>query len=281
MKKFPVCASLAVAASCFVAVNSQAQLFKKLKDKVSDKLENKVDKVLDGDFGTKSNKDSSPSGTDHKVAANIGLGGPYLFVQGKDTVYFDNFSTDQPGSMASHWKSNGSGSIETTPQFPGKWLFLNAFTSYKRKSDTPLPENFTLEFDIVSLSRDKASDLNSLSFGFAHDNGISSYIGDAYNEGAITHTEIHYWNQEIINSSSDNKKYNTIQFPLKGYAIGKMHVAVTVKGLNMQVYLDKHKVLDTDMFASTPETKYFYISTNTRLDNGAKIGVGNFKIAGL
>lgn len=280
MKKLPLCAGLCLAATCFFTSNSQAQLFKKLKDKVSDKIENKVDKVLDGDLGTKSQKDNNAS-AENKVTANIGLSGPYLFVQGKDTIYFDNFSADQTGAMASHWKSNGSGSIETTTQFPGKWLFLNEFTSYKLKSDTPLPDNFTIEFDIVTLSRDKARDLNSLSFGFAHDNGISSYIGDAYNEGAICQTEIHYWNKEIINSSSDNKKYNTIKFPLKGYAIGKMHVAITVKGLHMQVYLDKHKVLDTDMFASTPETKYFYISTSTRLDNGAKIGVGNFKIAGL
>ena len=282
MKKTHLCLGLCLtlAASLLTASHADAQIFKKLKDKVSDKIESKVDKVLDGDLSKKTDADKTENqaGT---IAATIGLDGPYNFIAGTDSVYFDNFSQETAGDMASHWKSNGSGSIGTADQFAGNWLFLKEFTSYKLKSDTPLPENFTIEFDIVTLSKDEARDLNSVSFGFAHNNAISSYIGDAYNEGAITQTEIHYWNKEIITSSSDNKKYNTIKYPLEEYAIGKMHVSVTVKGLHMQVYLDKHKVLDTDMFERNPEKKYFYISTSTRLDNGARIGVGNFKIAGL
>ena len=282
MKRTHLCLCLGMGlATTFLSVSqSNAQIFKKLKDKVSDKIEGKVDKILDGDSSKKTDAGKNTGKVD-QAANTIGLEGPYNFIQGKDSIYFDGFATEKVGDMASHWKTHGSGSIGTTDQFAGKWLFLNEFTSYKLKSDVPLPENFTLEFDIVTMSKDEAKDLESLSFGFAHNNAISSYIGDAYNEGAITHTEIHYWNKEIINSSSDNKKYNTIEYPLEEYAIGKMHVSITVKGLHMQVYLDKHKVLDTDMFARTPEKKYFYISTSTDMDNGARIGVGNFKIAGL
>lgn len=273
-----VCLGFTIATIGLSASQANAQLLKKIRDKVSDKIENKVDKVLDGQ--TKAATKSTADGVG-QAEASVELAGPYNFIQGKDTVYFDNFASERTGDMASHWKTHGSGSVGTTEAFPGNWLFLNEFTSYKLKSDTPLPENFTIEFDIVTLSKDEAKDLNSFSFGFAHNNAISSYIGDAYNEGAITQTEIHYWNKEIINSSSDNKKYNTIKFPLEEYAMGKMHVAITVRGIHMQVYLDKHKVLDTDMFSRTPEKKYFYISTSTNLDNGARIGVGDFKIAGL
>ncbi|SEA45263.1 hypothetical protein SAMN05192529_11963 [Arachidicoccus rhizosphaerae] len=281
MKKSFLSLSLLFAASCMLVNQAQAQLLKRLKDKVSDKIENKVDKALDGDISSKTTNgaDNAQTTINQKALASAEL--PYTFVQGTDSIYFDDFAADITGEMASHWKSSGSGSIGTVSTFPGKWLFLKEFTSYKLKNDQPLPEDFTVEFDIITLSKGEARDLNSISFGFAHNNAISNYIGDAYNEGAITQTEIHYWNKEIINSSSDNKKYNTIKFPLEGYAIGKMHVAVTVKKLHMQVYLDKEKVLDTDMFASNPETKYFYISTSTNLDNGARIGVGNFKIAGL
>lgn len=282
MKKSKVglCFSLTLAAVGLSFSQANAQIFKKLKDKVSNKIENKVDQVLDGDLSKKSDSGST-TGKAKQAAANIGLDGPYNFIRGTDSVYFDDFSGDNQGEMARYWKTNGSGTIGTTDQFAGKWLFLKEFTSYKLKSDTPLPQNFTVEFDIVTLSKDKARDLNSISFGFAHNNAISSYIGDAYNEGAIAQTEIHYWNKEVSTSSSDNKKHNVIKFPLEEYAIGKMHVAITVKGVHMQVYLDQHKVLDTDVFARIPEKKYLYISTSTRLDNGAKIGVGNFKIAGL
>src|SRR5690606_24074725 len=122
-------------------------------------------------------------------------------------------------------------------------------------------------------------DLNELKFGFAHDNAINAYISDAYNDNAITSTSVHYWNKAITNSSSDTKIYNTIDFPLAEYAVGKMHVAIEVKNKHMVVYLDKVKVLDTDMFGRDQEKKYFYVSTGTELSNGAEIGIGNFKVA--
>lgn len=280
MNKSLIALAVAMLIGGVFANETEAQLLKKLKNKVSDKIVEKVDKALDGDREETSTSNNEGRGKGGSFE-QIGLAGAYNFTAGTDTVYFDDFSSEKVGDMASHWKSNSSGSIGTSELYPGNWLFLNAFTTYKLKNNTPLPDNFTIEFDIVTLSRDQARDLNSLSFGFAHNNSVSSYLGDAYTSGAINKTEIHYWNKEVNNASSDNKKSSSIDFPLEGYAIGKMHVALTVKGLHLQAYLDQHKILDTDVFAQTPETKYFYISTSTQLSNGARIGVGNFKIAGL
>ena len=280
MKRTTLCLGICatIAAISFNTTAANAQLWKKIKKKVSDKIENKVDKALDGDFskGTDNHTNSDNNG----FKGVIGLSGPYIITPGTDSIYFDQFSHEKLGTMPRHWKTHGSGSIDKDDQFAGHWLYLNSFTSYKLKNDTALPENFTVEFDIITHSNE-ARDLEYFAFGFAKNNGVTGYIGGTSKSNATTYTQIHYWNQEIHNSSSDNDNHSSLDFPLAGYAIGKMHVAITVKGLHMQVYLDKHKVLDTDMFIRTPETKYFYISAPTRFDNGASIAVGNFKIAGL
>jgi len=65
-----------------------------------------------------------------------------------------------------------------------------------------------------------------------------------------------------------NQQQHQISFGAQ-YAIGIMHVAIAVNGTNMRVYLDKVKVVGTDMFLASSKNKYFYVSTSTRLDNGA------------
>lgn len=180
--------------------------------------------------------------------------------------------------MPGRWKTNGSGSVVNFPGQTGRMQLRN-FTSYKLKSNESLPENFTIEFDIVTDSETDVSAFGSLAFGFAHNNNISNFIGDAYNDGAITNTKVFYANGEINSMSSDTQVNNNTDFPLQGYAIGKMHVAIAVHGNNMQVFLDRTKVMDARMFSRPDEARYFYISTATNMNNNARIAVGNFKIA--
>lgn len=279
MKKSALFSGLSVL--CLLAVTpTNAQLFDKLKNKVKQEANKAVDKVLDKD--SDSNITSTGNTTSQETTKLFkDAAQTYDFHAGTNALFSDNFLEDSLGSMAGKWKTSGSGSVQAFPNEDGRWLSLKEFTSYKLRNDRPLPQNFTVEFDIVTHSNTNANDLESLSFGFAHDNNISDYVSDAYNDGAITATEIHYWNKEINNSSSDTKINNSIKFPLAQYAIGRMHVAIAVNGNSMRVYLDKVKVLDTEMFLNNSKNKYFYISTSTRLDNGARIGIGNFSVATL
>lgn len=218
----------------------------------------------------KSGDNSSP---DNMQRASVPA--EYNFVAGSNTFFTSDMSMTTIGAMPAKWKTSGSGQVVTFPGVQGKWLLMNEFTTYKIDSLLSMPEDFSIEFDIITRSLE-VNDLLSFSFGFSHNNSISEYISDAYNGGAITSTTIHYWNKEIINSSSDTEIYNSIDFPLTAYANAIMHVSIEVKGTNMKVYLDKKKVLDTKMFLPDSVTKYFYMSTPTDLTHGAQIAVGNF-----
>ncbi|MHA6697535.1 hypothetical protein [Chryseobacterium sp. A301] len=278
MKKF--LPALSTAVLLFAAPHANAQIFNRIKSAVSSKVENTVDKVLEGKSKTTEQVGSASRKAERSssdIFANADKN--FHFKTATTIIFEDDFSKDPSGRMALNWKTSGSGSVSSLPDHSGNWLLLKEFTSYKLKSNTPLPDNFTLEFDIATSSNTGAKDLQELKFGFAHDNAINAYISDAYNDNAITSTSVHYWNKEITNSSSDTKIYNTIEFPLAQYAVGTMHVSIEVKGKMMAVYLDKVKVLDTEMFLHDSEKKYFYISTGTELSNDAKIGISNFKLA--
>gem|GEM_PF-5512282 len=65
------------------------------------------------------------------------------------------------GICCYHWKTSGSGSVQVLPNEDGRWFSLKAFTSYKLKSDKPLPQDFTMEFDIATHSMTSAHDQES------------------------------------------------------------------------------------------------------------------------
>jgi len=262
---------------CFViaqASNGRAQVWKQVKQKLENKVNKKVDEVLDG----KSNgKDTSGEQVGNKRGRVPNLEEVYAFTPGDSVIFEDQFSSDTPGTMPKHWKSSGGGSVVAISGTAGKWLALAQQATYRIDSLLPMPDNFTIEFDLLTRS-EEAKDIGSMRFGFAKDNSARSYIMDAYNDNAITSCELHFHNEEVINSSSDTEIYNTVDFPFANYSNILIHVAIAVNGQHMQVYVNKAKLLDTDMFS--PEVvKYFYISAPFEYDANAKIYFGNFVLA--
>ncbi len=251
---------------------AQAQLLKKLQKSIEDKAGKKVDDMLNSKK-TSTAPDASSTGT----SAPLPVEEVYSFTPGSTIIFESDFKRDTKGLMPSKWKTSSSGSVVTLPDMPGKWLALSPRTTYKLDSLLKLPGNFTVEFDLVTRS-EQAADIGSMAFGFARDNSVKNYISDAYNDNAITNTQLHFHNRDVNNSSSDTKLHNTLSFPFANYANGLLHVSMAVEGENMRVYINRSKVLDTRMLrADLP--KYFYLSAPFSYDNQSKVYFGNFVLA--
>lgn len=253
---------------------ANAQFLKKIQQKLQDKVDKKVDNVLNGSSGAVKSADDGSTG---KKAKLPNLEEVYSFTPGSATVFSDNFATDNAGRMPKHWKSSGGGGIATVSGMPGKWLSLMARTTYKLTDLLAMPGNFTIEFDLVTRSTE-AKDIGAMQFGFAKDNSNREYISDAYNSNAITASQLHFWNKAIHNASSDTKISNNLEFPLNNYANELIHIAIAVEGENMRVYVNKSKVLDTNMFKKGT-IKYFYMSAPFDYEYNAMVYFGNFVIA--
>lgn len=249
--------------------NLHAQIFNKIKQKAVGAIENKIDGKPAAKAASAAPDEQGGNSKTYQKATTV-----FDFTPGATTFFSDSFAVDQPGRMPKHWKSSGSGSLVNFPGVPGKWMLMQEFTSYKLDTLMSLPANCTVEFDILTRA-DQAKDLSDFKFGLSHDNSVADYTSDAYNDNAITQTQIHYWNKSVLNSSSDTKAHNTIDFPLTDFANAVMHVSMEINGTQMKVYLDQTKVLDTRMLNAN-SVKYFYLSTSTNMTNNAQIAVGNF-----
>lgn len=94
---------------------AQAQLWKKVKEKVERKAEEKVDEVLNGKSSKSENDMETPQGV-------LAVDEPFTFASGSEVLFEDKFSSELLGKMPQHWKTNGSGSVVEIPGMEGKWL---------------------------------------------------------------------------------------------------------------------------------------------------------------
>lgn len=249
---------------------AQAQLWKKVKEKVERKAEEKVDEVLNGKSSKPENDMETPQGV-------LAVDEPFTFASGSEVLFEDKFSSELLGKMPQHWKTNGSGSVVEIPGMEGKWLKMESNATYKLKELFEIPQNATIEFDLVTRT-DKPSDLGELLFGFSKDNSSRNWISDAYNNNSITTTNLHFWNKTVGSSSSDTRTNNHLDFPLNNFGNATLRISIEVEGEMMRVYVNKSKVLDAEMFEKD-RIKYFFISSPLNMKHGAQLFMGNFKIA--
>ncbi len=88
----------------------------------------------------------------------------YDFIPGDQVILFEDFSQDAVGDFPALWTTNGSGEVRTLNNFSGNWLYLNSESSvYNLMKDLILPDNFILEFDVVSSPAEEGGDYFSFS----------------------------------------------------------------------------------------------------------------------
>ena len=71
------------------------------------------------------------------------------FVPGEKVAIFEDFSQDAIGDFPAKWNTNASGEIVTIANRPGRWLKLTGGGVFVPQFPTNLPDNFTLEYDML------------------------------------------------------------------------------------------------------------------------------------
>lgn len=247
---------------------SASAQFGGLFNAVKGKVEQEVERQIQG------GQAQSSSVSDGKSRLRVNEG--FNFTPGSTVLVQEDFSNTAIGAMPQTWKTNGSGTVVSVDGLDGKWLALDSFATYKLKQPPQLPDRFTIEFDVV-FAADSSRDVGSIPFGFTANNSVRSYVQDAHNDAGIAVVTLGPRGGSSV-SSSATEYYHAFDFDYKPYANRVMRVSIAVDGDAMQVYLDRTKIADSQLFRNSP-SKYFFISAPINLKAGAKVLFGNFRIA--
>ena len=163
-------------ASALVLTSIQAQFLKKVldktkqktEDKISEKVSNKVSDAasnpIDNVGKSNKNKDNPVPNTNGKSSqqnggdvksddsgpATLATYSKYDFVPGEKILVVEDFAQDAIGDFPDKWNTNGSGEVVTADGQTGHWLMVKKRGRFIPEYITDLPENFTMQFDLIA-----------------------------------------------------------------------------------------------------------------------------------
>lgn len=266
-------ASILLSSGFYIA---EAQTLRNIGKRLGQKAEQYIDKKVD-DISNSTSSSSSTTAT--KKSSQNGpfenlQGLKYDYVRGTGVIFADDFSADELGAMAKRWTSNGRGTVREVSLAEGNWLQLFDGNTYKIKDLVRIPENFTIEFDVLALSDDKHK--FRLDFGFDYQKGVGKHYYLA-NQNPLNINASYWFNRFEFNSKeiTPNKK-SEVNANMSYFVNDVMKVKIRVEGDRMHTYINEYKILDTEMVDPITK-KYFYLAFNSD-DKTGEIYISNFRM---
>jgi len=238
----------------------QAQLLKKLKDKVDNTVNKKVDDATNGKKG-----EQGSGGTSENTGGSSSPGPPtmktyskYDFVPGEKIIVFEDFMQDKVGDFPDKWNTNSAGEVVTVEKKPGQWFKITQKGIFRPDFIDSFPENFTLEFDVLC---DQLVGSWGLRAAFAEMAGTNSL--DNWQSEAKNFIEFHMLPQGDGNGFSEvnRKTAGVLQTansnPTKQFSdvTRPVHVAIWRQKERMRLYLNEEKAWDIPK-AVSPDAKF-------------------------
>jgi outer membrane protein OmpA-like peptidoglycan-associated protein len=287
----------------------EAQFLKKLKKKVERKVENKVDreidkeidKTLDGDKKvdkktdekseeTKKTEDKKEVEIDNKVeeieeesniSDNLERFSKFDYVPGDKLLFFDDFSQDFIGDFPSRWNTNGSGEIVTFNNSPEKWFDLKqGHGVYFIPDLNELPENYTIEFDVLASGIDNKTSSSSRLVVTLEDNSTFR----RGNNSATVRIPFCQYVAPSINLRNKINNQNTINSSIKAdirkEVLNKPHISIAVNKQRFRVWVNEKKYVDVPrMIGEGSPMKGIKFSLSSFKEGKEHVFIKNLKVA--
>jgi outer membrane protein OmpA-like peptidoglycan-associated protein len=263
----------------------EAQLLKKIKDKVDKTVEKKVDDATSGKKDEKGNGETSNNtgGGSSAGPATMKTYSKYDFVPGEVIIVYEDFMQDAVGDFPAKWNTNAGGEVMTVEGKQGHWFAMNKVGYFMPDFIDSLPDNFTLEFDImvdqivhswgIHTSLVELQDRNKPeTWGSANNRFTLNMLPGTSGNGSSQYDRRKDGTGEAATSTRISQ-FDDLRRPV--------HVAFWRQKERLRVYLNEEKVWDVPkailptaklnslVFAIQGVDKWRFLITNIRLGVGA------------
>lgn len=296
----------------FVIPNANAQLLKKLQKKaeqsVERKLEQKVQKETEKTMDTilnpdqksstkkapqtnnpSSNKTNPKTETESvdaientNISDKLEIYSKYDFVPGDKLLFFDDFSQDFIGDFPSKWNTNASGEVVKFNAVEGNWFELKpGHNIYFIPDLKNLPEDYTIEFDILTEGLSQKTSSNArltvyLSDNNLFDEGAQHYTSASLPFGLYGAFDIRMYN--YFNRKSTINSY--IKADIRQAVQNQPHIAISVTKNRYRLWVNEVKYVDIPRFVEQLDVlNYVKFHINNFKDGEERIFIRNLKVA--
>jgi outer membrane protein OmpA-like peptidoglycan-associated protein/Sec-independent protein translocase protein TatA len=202
------------------------------------------------------------------------------FVPGEKVMALDDFTQDAVGDFPAKWNTNASGEIVTIAGRPGRWLKLAGTGYFVPEFISALPDDFTLEFDVLTPPTFEGYPLNAvltdLAPGAAANfntptNGFALRLLPGSGGAGTSETQVR---QDSASAAQTSKP--AAQFTKGGNPV---HVSMWRQRQRIRVYLNEEKAWDLPR-AFLATAKLSMLVFGARIDDAkGEYYLGNLRLA--
>jgi OmpA-OmpF porin, OOP family len=204
----------------------------------------------------------------------------YDFTPGEKVIFYEDFSQDAIGDFPALWNTNGSAEVVTTNLFPGNWMKFDCRESVWTDALLNLPENYTIEFDIIPTKSSEGS-MKGYYFRLIQSMNARSFDAGSVPGKAGFSLCVEYFGRPsyrtyITGSEGDGLGLNGYKDDdaMKQKEGQKYHMALWYQKGRVRLYQNQNKLFDLPKAFTVPSVKMDRI----RFEDGAAM-VTNIRIA--
>jgi len=296
----------------FAIPTAEGQILKKLKkraekaaeeaviQKTEEKVYKETSKGMDSILNPKTGKmepaptppppspDKNPEGNNSNSGTNSGASpiqvySKFDYVPGDKLLFFDDFSNDFIGDFPAKWNTNGSGEVVTINDSPQKWLkILPGHATYYIPDVSSLPEEYTIEFDVLALGLDRqTSSTATLQVELSENNTFSA--GSAYAYALIPFCQYAPIGVRVKNydrSAGGSIINNVVNADLREAVLNQPHVSIAVNKQRFRLWINEKKYVDIPrMVPSGNVITALKFHLNNFKDGKESLFISNIKVA--
>lgn len=301
-----------------LCTNVNAQFFKKLAKKAEQAAERtverrvetetskKTDQALDsilepGSGGQKAPKspentgsgNQGDSGNTNPSSTNTGSPGAesgpktirvyskFDFVPGDKLMFFDDFANDFIGDFPSKWNTNAGGEVVAVDGSDQKWFELKSgYNIYYLPNVPQLPEEYTIEFDILALGLNKQTSSNAkLAVYLTDDEKFKT--GTNYAEVQIPFCQYAAIGVTVQNRINNQREiYSTVKADLRDEILNTPHISIAVNKERYRFWVNEVKYIDVPRLVAPGAVLHtLKFNSNSFKDGQERVFISNLKVA--
>lgn len=201
------------------------------------------------------------------------------FVPGDEQLFFDDFSNDFVGDFPSKWNTNAGGEVVTLGDNSQKWFKLKSGYHIFFIPNVPnLPNDYTIEFDVMGIGVEKASSTAHLRVDISDD--------DKFVEGSnFVQASIPFCQYTPIGITVENRKnndreiYSTVEADIRQSILEGAHISIAVNDERFRVWVDETKYIDVPKAIPVGKVQRLKFHANNFNDGTEQIFITNLKVA--